>query len=157
MPDKEDVWALGVTFYQLLFQRLPFAGETLFEIVNVIKEVGLKIPEDADCRIAEILTGMLTIDPRRRWGIPELLAHAAIAAAADRATDLPPVPSTRLADGDPELFLANVCPREMPFLDLVRSSARRSSFGGADAPPPPCPRAIPRTKSAPEGKFRFND
>jgi serine/threonine-protein kinase 11 len=157
MPDKEDVWALGVTFYQLLFQDLPFAGETLFEIVNVINQVGLKIPEETDRGLAEILTGMLTVDPRERWGIPELLAHPAIATAADRAKDLPPVPSTRMIDGDPQKFLANVCPRDTSFSDLVHLSVRRSSFGGTDAQPPPRPLALPRTKSAPGREFLFDD
>jgi serine/threonine protein kinase len=32
-PPKEDVWALGVTLYQLLFHKLPFTGENLYEIV----------------------------------------------------------------------------------------------------------------------------
>jgi serine/threonine protein kinase len=110
MPDKEDVWALGVTFYQLLFQRLPFEGETLFEIVNFINEVGLKIPEETDPALAEILTGMLTIDPHRRWDIAEVLACPAVAAAADRAMDLPAVPWMPLIDGDAQTFFANVCP-----------------------------------------------
>jgi serine/threonine-protein kinase 11 len=47
-PQKEDVWALGVTLYQMLFLRLPFVGANIFEVVNAVKHERLKIPEGTD-------------------------------------------------------------------------------------------------------------
>jgi serine/threonine protein kinase len=146
MPQKEDVWALGVTFFQLLFGRLPFVGDSLFEIVNAIQSDGLAIPEGTDPQIEEVLSGMLTIDPVKRWGIAELLTHPAIAGASDRAQNLPPVPPPRLKDGDAWEVEATVCSEGFLLSDVVSPLGRRSSFGGTEMKVGP---GLTRTKSAP--------
>jgi serine/threonine protein kinase len=146
VPQKEDLWALGVTFFQLLFQRLLFVGESLFEIVNVIQSEGLKIPEGIDQEIAEVLTELLTLDRARRWAIDELLAHPVIAGAAGRAKDLPPVPSPSLRDSEVCETEATVCADTLPLSDAVGSIRRRSSFCATAAK---CSTGLTRTKSAP--------
>jgi serine/threonine-protein kinase 11 len=90
-PEKEDVWALGVTLYQLLFHRLPFAGSTLFEIVNDIRNHPIEVPEGTDPKIAELVEGMLTVDPMKRLSVEDLLRHPLIRGADDRARGLPNV------------------------------------------------------------------
>jgi serine/threonine protein kinase len=146
LPEKEDIWALGVTLYQLLFGRLPFVGESMYEIVNVIKEEGVQIPEEADQEISEILAGMLTVDPSERWGIDELLEHPVVAGASDRASELPPVPLPRMRQGEVREIRANVCPRDFSFSDALLLTCRRASFGGVDGHRGP---GLLRTKSAP--------
>jgi serine/threonine-protein kinase 11 len=71
-PALEDVWSLGVTLYQSLFLRLPFEGETVFEIVHKIRSQPLDIPHRTDPKIAALLRGMLTVDPRKRMTIEEI-------------------------------------------------------------------------------------
>jgi serine/threonine protein kinase len=146
MPQKEDVWALGVTFFHLLFRRLPFVGDSLFEIVNVIKRDGLAIPEGTNPQIVEVLSGMLTIDPAKRWGISDLLGHPLIAGAADRAKSLPPVPAPRLRDGAVYPLEATVCSESFSLCDVVCPLGRRFSFGGMTTVVGP---GLTRTKSAP--------
>jgi hypothetical protein len=45
----------------LLFHKLPFTGENLYEIVQTIQEKPLAIPEGTDSAIAGLLRGMLSI------------------------------------------------------------------------------------------------
>jgi serine/threonine-protein kinase 11 len=131
-PQKEDIWALGVTFYQLLFQKLPFSGDNLYEIVNQIKSGPVNIPEGTDMAIAELLRGMLTVDPQKRLGEQELLNHPLIKNAADRATDLPPIPGPKMLDGEAIEIRANQCPVDFSFSEAVRADVCRSPLNVSD-------------------------
>jgi serine/threonine-protein kinase 11 len=127
-PQKEDIWALGVTLYQLLFQRLPFAGDNLYEIVRSIKEDPLEIPEDCDPQIALLLRAMLCVDPARRIGVAELLQHPLIVNAPDLAPDLPDVPMPKIREGQPIECEVKLCPDELSFASLPLCVPRRFSY-----------------------------
>ena len=88
-PQEEDVWALGVTMYELLFQKLPFRGENLYEIVCDIKSRPVEIPAGTDPEAERLLKGMLQVDPDLRMRTQDVLASPVIAGAADLARDLP--------------------------------------------------------------------
>jgi serine/threonine-protein kinase 11 len=127
-PQKEDIWALGVTLYQLLFLDLPFIGDNLFEIVNYIKEHSLKIPEGCDDTVADLLRQMLTVDPGKRISVDELLRHPLISGAPDFAEDLPEVPEVRLNEGDILEMEAKVCGDGYSFAAIPLSVPRRFSY-----------------------------
>lgn len=82
-PTKEDVWALGVTLYQLLFGKLPYVGENLYEVVNAIKTTELQIPETCDKEVELLIRKMLTIDPRSRISMTDLAKESVVMSAAD--------------------------------------------------------------------------
>jgi serine/threonine protein kinase len=130
-PQKEDIWALGVTFYQLLFMSLPFQGSNLFEIVNYIKEHQLQIPEGTDPEISKLLLGMLSVDPMQRFGIEDLLVNPLIATASDLAPDLPEVPTPVLKDGDVVELEAKICRDGYSFAATPLAIPRRFSFHAA--------------------------
>jgi serine/threonine protein kinase len=117
-PWKEDVWALGVILYQLLFLKLPFAGESLYEIVDYIREHSLEIPL-CDPGIEALLRRMLVADPAARISIEELIAHPIIKDAPDLAGDLPPVPEIEPLEGEIYETQASVCPPGMSFVSIV--------------------------------------
>jgi serine/threonine-protein kinase 11 len=118
-PQKEDVWALGVTLFQLLFMRLPFQGENLYEIVGYIKAQPLEIPGDADPLLAQLLRGMLTIDPVKRFDADDILQNPLIAAAADRAADIPMAPPPVGIDGPVVLTTAVVCQPGFSYVGIL--------------------------------------
>lgn len=66
MPQEEDVWALGVTLYQMIFKKLPFKGSSLYEIISTIKSKKIDIPEDSPEIVKKLLNGMLSIDQSKR-------------------------------------------------------------------------------------------
>jgi serine/threonine-protein kinase 11 len=73
-PAGEDIWSLGVTVYQCLFQKLPFVGENVFEIVQDIRSRSLHIPEGTEPELVALLQGMLTVDPSKRMTIEDVCA-----------------------------------------------------------------------------------
>ncbi|EPY17929.1 calcium/calmodulin-dependent protein kinase kinase [Angomonas deanei] len=79
-----DVWALGVSLYQLAYGTLPFFHPTPLLLAAAIKEQPLQFPDDksphtgptlsAACKT--MLAGMLQKDPRQRWGLRRALTCA---------------------------------------------------------------------------------
>jgi serine/threonine protein kinase len=118
-PQKEDVWAFGVTLYQLFFKELLFRGSTLFEIAHSIHECPLKIPEETDPAMAALLRGMLTVDPMSRLAIDDLLCNPLIRDAADRVVGLSEVPALVPRDGKVVLVHGEVCGDGYSFADVA--------------------------------------
>lgn len=85
---KEDIWALGVSLYQMLFKKLPYVGCNLYEIVENIKEKELKIPK-CNFEVPEkLIRGMLETDPQKRYSLKQILDDPFIKNADDIAKDL---------------------------------------------------------------------
>jgi hypothetical protein len=59
----EDVWHIGVTLYQLLFFKLPSAGENLYELTKDRKGRPLAIPDRTDLEIDALFRAMLAVNP----------------------------------------------------------------------------------------------
>jgi serine/threonine-protein kinase 11 len=136
-PEKEDVWALGVTLFQLLFGRLPYTGTNLYEIVHSITEKPLEIPGEADPDTKELLKSLLSIDPINRISIHDLKRHPLIATAKDRADGLPTVDPPVKRTGQIVKISATVCGREGCF-----GWNRQQRISDIEEPP----QELPRTK-----------
>lgn len=72
-PAEEDVWSLGVTLYECLFQDLPFKGENVFEIIQNIRQTPLVIPPGATPDVVTLLRGMLAVDPNERFTVEQVM------------------------------------------------------------------------------------
>jgi serine/threonine-protein kinase 11 len=127
-PQKEDIWAMGVTFFQLLFQRLPFVGDNLYEIIRSINEQPLEIPEECDPEVAVLLRRMLDVNPLKRADVDELLAHPIFMNAPARAEGLPGVPPPIFKVGEIIELEAKVCSDGFSFANLPLSVPRRFSY-----------------------------
>ena len=80
---REEVWSLGVTLYQLVFNSLPYVGGNLYEIVLNITSHPLAFPQEIDPEIEELIRGMLNIDPKKRLTLEQVLKHPFLKDAPD--------------------------------------------------------------------------
>jgi serine/threonine protein kinase len=126
-PQKEDVWALGVSLYQMLFMELPYTGGNVFEVVNDIRARPLEIPEGTDPVVAKLLRGMLCIEPGTRFGIDELAKHPLLAKIGEY--QLPECPPVVQKEGVVVNCPAQVCGEGFLFPNLQMCAPRRFSYG----------------------------
>lgn len=74
-PSKEDIWSLGISLYQTKFKHLPYDGETVFEIIRNIRLTPLHLPDDTSPLFANLLRGMLEVNPKHRMTVQDVLNH----------------------------------------------------------------------------------
>ena len=66
---KIDLWSAGVVFYQILFQKTPFKGQSKIELLQSIKRncgEKLKFPREVSEESKHLLVSMLQFRPKER-------------------------------------------------------------------------------------------
>ena len=74
---EADYWALGVMALEIIMHRHPFEGMNHNVILATLSTRGIQIPADIPHKTAILLKGLLTRNPRRRWGYKEVSAWIA--------------------------------------------------------------------------------
>ncbi|HEY8089747.1 MAG TPA: serine/threonine-protein kinase [Polyangiaceae bacterium] len=88
---RADVWALGVTLYELIAGRPPFDGQTVLAVLNQIeRQEPPSLPDTVPVAIASVVRDCLAKDPALRPANARALAErlAATTEAAPRRRDL---------------------------------------------------------------------
>jgi serine/threonine protein kinase len=70
---KVDVWALGITLYEMIFGVTPYQGYDVYEITAAIRDVPLARPGVCDPDAWALIEGMLTVDPVKRFSIGDVV------------------------------------------------------------------------------------
>lgn len=73
-----DVWALGVTLYAMIYNQLPFWAETEVGVLEKIHTTDLQLQESREISdgLKRILLRMLDKDPKKRATLGELKRDA---------------------------------------------------------------------------------
>ncbi|MDD5092237.1 MAG: protein kinase, partial [Candidatus Wallbacteria bacterium] len=69
---ESDFWSMGMIILELLCGRHPLQGLDMRVIMYTLSTKGMKIPDNLPDEWALLLKGLLTRDPRKRWGEEQL-------------------------------------------------------------------------------------
>lgn len=95
-----DWWSLGMIVRELLTGRPPFLGMSETAVVDHLATRPIDNDDLADPRLRLLCRGLLTRDPRRRWGADEVTAWRG-GTSPPITDDLPAAPATVAGPGLP--------------------------------------------------------
>lgn len=73
---KVDIWAAGVTLFNITTGKYPFQGDNIYRLFDNISRCEVVIPpEISDALLAHLIEGMLTKEPEQRLSIRAIKAH----------------------------------------------------------------------------------
>lgn len=73
-PKKADIWALGITFLEVVTGSLPWGDHDQQAIERAILAKNIRIPENLNSIFDRALRDMLHSHPENRWSCRDLLA-----------------------------------------------------------------------------------
>jgi serine/threonine-protein kinase 11 len=117
-PSKEDIWSLGVAIYESAFGRLPFTGDSIYEIAATVKEKPLTIPDSASEELKDLLGHMLVVDPSLRYTAKQLSEHKFFASSGKKELSLPAIQPVMKSSQSLVSVKAHVCGTEYSFAEF---------------------------------------
>ena len=79
-----DIWSLGVLLYALLCGRFPFSASNYPSLYRKIARGRFQMPEYLSHSVRDLLTGMLCLDPMKRYTVAQIKRHPWCNAAANK-------------------------------------------------------------------------
>ena len=73
--EKADIWSLGTLCYEMLQGHMTFAGRTMEELYEKVKNGNYSLPLNSSKEAVSFINGMLQYDPNKRLSAAELLKH----------------------------------------------------------------------------------
>ncbi|KAG2381430.1 hypothetical protein C9374_006419 [Naegleria lovaniensis] len=97
---KNDIWALGITLYSLLYNTTPFKGDSYMQMYNSIQNDDLEIPPpfDKDELLKDLLHKVLDKNPDTRISLEDFKNHSWIKAQYEMDSILQVTPQTPVAE-----------------------------------------------------------
>ncbi|CAF1055671.1 unnamed protein product [Didymodactylos carnosus] len=91
-----DIWACGVTLYNLVTGLLPFEADNIYLLFQVIGLGKFLIPDDIEPNLANLINGLLCGDKRKRLTIEQIKQHEWYKRRPPKTFDFIPFPEIAL-------------------------------------------------------------
>ena len=72
---KADIWAAGISLYQMVCGKVPFEARSLLELYDVICEAKVDVPEHVSPSLRAFLHEVLQRSEAKRLSIPQINKH----------------------------------------------------------------------------------
>ena len=92
IPDKSDVWSLGMIYYYTLFKQFPWKGPNEISFFRLVKLIDLKIPKRIKIlneKNVDLIKKMLEKDHKKRIKWSELLEHELFKEIHEKLKNIP--------------------------------------------------------------------
>jgi len=70
-----DRWSLGIVLYAMACAAVPYKAENLESLGKTIRSTTIGFPCKLSSDLKDLIHGLLEIEPKERFSIPEILAH----------------------------------------------------------------------------------
>ncbi|CAF0902112.1 unnamed protein product [Didymodactylos carnosus] len=91
-----DIWACGVTLYNLVTGLLPFEADNIYLLFQVIGFGKFVTPDDIEPNLANLINGLLCVDKTKRLTIEQIRQHEWYKRRPPKTFDFVPFPKMAL-------------------------------------------------------------
>ena len=73
--NRVDIWSLGILCYEFIVGNPPFEAEDHKRTYERIKRIDLKFPDHLSEEVKDLVSRILTYDPKRRLSLEQIANH----------------------------------------------------------------------------------
>ncbi|CAG0888739.1 unnamed protein product [Darwinula stevensoni] len=90
---KVDIWACGVTLYNLITGIYPFEGDNIYRLYENIVSREMLMPTDLEPSLQNLLQGMLEKEPSKRFTLYQIQRHDWVKKHFPMTSECVPIPA----------------------------------------------------------------